>query len=79
MAKRRTKKQKIKAKAQRVKMEVKIRPEIVEKKSKKIKKVDGIDAEGVTQKKLIIRDLVKTGLVSLVLLGLLIGVYFYLS
>jgi len=43
----------------------------------KIEKVK--EPEKKTQKKLIVRDLIKTGLISLFLLIILIGVYIYLK
>lgn len=37
------------------------------------------EPEKTAEKKLIIKDLIKTGLISLVLLAILIGAYFYLK
>ena len=80
MAKRRTRKQKIKAKTQRVKV-----VEVVEKMKRetgslKYKKIDkGIDSSEINVKKMTIRDLTKTGLISLLLFSILIGVYIYLK
>ena len=76
MAKRRTKAQKIKTQARQHSLEIKFKPENIAKKSKK-KKI--VEVEDKIDKKLIIRDLIKTVVISLVLLGLLIGAYFYLN
>ena len=65
MGKRRTRKQKLKTKKVKV---VKV--------SKKQEAEQAVDVE---KKTLILKDLRKTMMVGLILLGLLIGIYFYLS
>lgn len=77
MAKRRTKKQKIKAKARKVEVMVQPKAEVVE---NEIKEVNEVKETGESsEKKLIIKDLVKTGVISVVLLAILIGAYYYLK
>lgn len=74
--KRRTKKDKMKAKARQEVASYSFEtPRKVKKTSKK--KIEVIKDDG--DKKLIVRDLVKTGLISLLLFGLLMGVYLYLN
>jgi|GEM_PF-2899420 hypothetical protein len=78
MAKRRTRKQKIKAKTVRVK--VRVEPRTTQLETEDVIKIEKVkEPEKKTQKKLIVRDLIKTGLISLFLLIILIGVYIYLK
>ena len=78
MAKRRTKKQKIRAKAKRVSFEN--QPIKEKKKNKKTEKIKKVESEvDTTKTSLIVKDLVKTIWISVVLMGLLIGAYFYLN
>lgn len=72
MTKRRTKKQKIKAKKSQVK-KIKLASNLF--KEKKIKKENKIPEEV----KVIVRDLIKTGVIALIILGLLIGIYWKLG
>ena len=76
MAKRRIKKQKIKAQTRQQSLEIEFKPE---KTFNKLEKKKATAIEDRTDKNLIIKDLVKTGVISLVLLALLIGAYFYLN
>lgn len=73
MAKRRTKKQKIKAQKYRLKKEKKV---------EKVEKAEKVEAEpkqeARSEKKLIIKDLLKTVWISLALLGLLALLYWRL-
>ena len=64
MAKRRTRKQKIKAKTVRVK--VRVEPRTTQLETEDVIKIEKVkEPEKKTQKKLIVRDLIKTGLISL--------------
>ncbi len=79
MTKRRTKKQKIKAKSRQEVVNYTFKAEKEEEIKKTGKKKLTIRVEEKAETKLIIGDLIKTGLISLVLLALLIGTYYYLN
>ncbi len=82
MAKRRTKAQKIKARARQMSYEFK--SEEVEtkndlKKKSVKKKIKTVAVESGSETRLIKKDLLKTVWVSVILIGLLVGAYLYLN
>lgn len=84
MAKRRTKKQKMKAKLRMtetvkfVDEGFKVKTEEVKQESEKSKPEKSETTEEVKAKKLIVKDLVKTGIFALILLLILLSAYFSL-